>query len=212
MNQQKILGRVDRVMSGGNNLPEITEIRTSRFKLVRLFVLGILMTVTSVFCVFLGRGTGASTPKEFLFVAVGILGTVFFGLCSILALWQAVFKAGQVIYKLTRSQVEFFGIRDQTQIIPWSSVISVGDLDWSKSRIPIPIRKGGAQMVMLEMTEQSFDKLATSTASRSMINFTKMAGYCGVALPCSSTDMKYEDFKAIVTAYFSGRTSGTRWS
>ncbi len=185
-------------MNNDRNLPYVTDIRTSRLKLLRLFGLGILLAVASVVLIRLGKGQAASTPKEISYVIIGIFGVLFSGLCSILFLWQTIFQAGQVIYELTANQIT---IRNKAAI-PWNKVKAVSDFDWSKSKISLPIRKGRAQMVMLEMTEKDMDGLATSRTSKSLASLTKLSGYCGVGLPHSSTNLSYNEFKAVVTAYY----------
>jgi hypothetical protein len=98
---------------------DMMEIKGSPAKLVGLLALGLLMTgLSAAFA--LGRLPGPPSA-----VAVGWLGLLFFGLCTVICLWRLL-TAGRTVVTITSLGIK--DVRVAANVVPWSGVRNISTM------------------------------------------------------------------------------------
>jgi hypothetical protein len=114
-----------------DDLPPRVEIGASRFKLLLLTVAGLLLTtVAGLIAVRFIENVQPGSLHHF----VGWVGLVFFGFCTLVAIWRLFAARGAIV------TLDAEGIRDMrisSALIPWSSVRDITTWEIHRARIMI---------------------------------------------------------------------------
>jgi hypothetical protein len=169
------------------------EIEASPVKLLGLAMLGVMMTALSAAIAL--RAFPRIQPGSFAEFC-GYAGAVFFGACTLLALWRAFTSHGPVV-TITRE-----GIRDSriaTDLIPWSAVNDI--TIWKQHR-------------------QRFIVLAVDPAVEAGLNLTRMArwtrnanrslGADGLCLGTNDLKIGFDEMLATTIAFAEASQSQRR--
>jgi len=109
----------------------VVEIENSPIRLIRLFGVGVLMTALSVFVAIPWL---PGSPLVVLLQGVGYVGTIFFGLCTIVVGWRLLMGRGPVV------TIAPHGIRDTrvaADFIPWTAVRRVSTWEFSGQKVVV---------------------------------------------------------------------------
>jgi hypothetical protein len=107
------------------------EIEASLAKMLGLTGLSLLMTALSAT---VALPLLPNVPPGSLAQFVGRVGTVFFGACTVLALWRALTMRGPVI---TITPEGILDRRIAAKLIPWSAVNDIGTWEYRKQRVMV---------------------------------------------------------------------------
>ena len=112
--------------------PETIEIKGSVLKLLGLLGYGVALTGAGVAIVTGLVPAGASSADRIIALVIGWLCVIFFGACTVVALWRLA-RVGATVITLTAE-----GIRDTrvtAGIVPWQAIRSVST--WQYASTPI---------------------------------------------------------------------------
>jgi hypothetical protein len=167
------------------------EISTSRAKLVVLVIAGIGMTGASVLLAFQLLPDSPFIPGSYA-VSVGYGGLIFFGLATLLLVWQLFTAEGVVI------TMDAAGIRDtriSDKVIPWSAV---RDISTWQSR---------SQRVMILAVDPEFERqLHLSRLARMAREASRAFGADGLSIGANDLKTDYETLFSTATAFWKAKS------
>lgn len=147
-------------------------IERSPAKLLVLVGIGVLITAVSMTIALL---PGTLTYRKIL---AGYFGTVFFGLCTGVALWRLLTSRGPVI------TISPEGIRDTriaAALIPWSAVTSIST--W---------KRHGQKVMVLAMRPGVEDRLGVTRAARWSRSANRAPGADGLCVTAAGLKIDYD--------------------
>jgi hypothetical protein len=160
------------------------EIASSPWKLLALSVVGVLMTAGSASVAF--RLLPDTTPDSFQELAA-YFGTLFFGLCTGLALWRLVGQRGPVI------TITPDGIRDTrvaAELIPWRAVQDIST--WALQ---------GQKVMVLAVDPAVESRLTTTPIARWSRGANRVLGADGLCITAVGLKIDYKSLLQTSIAY-----------
>ena len=151
-------------------------------KLALLAILGVVMTGLSAVLAFLNLDLGLAAK------IIGWIGTVFFGLCTLIALWRGLMERGPVI------TISPEGIRDtrvSASVVPWRAITGIST--WSFQ---------GQQAMVLAVDSAIERTLGLSLIARWSRGANRALGADGLAITASGVKIDYDALLETSLAYW----------
>ena len=156
----------------------------SPWKMWGLFLLGIVMTALSL-AVALSAFPGK--PVGLVGRGAGVIGTLFFGFCTVMILWRAITATGPVV------MLSPTGIRDvrlSAQELPWRAIRGIST--WSHQ---------GQQIMVLAVDPEIEAGLELSAIARMTRGANRALGADGLCIGAQELKIRYDDLLALTAAY-----------
>jgi hypothetical protein len=163
-------------------LPPKVEISASRTKLLVLGILGVGMTVM---CGGLAFGFFAADIGA---AVIGYVGVIFFGFCTLVALWRLFTAHGIVV---TMDAEGFRDRRIADKVIPWSAV---RDISTWQSR--------GTRIMILAIDPEFERQLTLSRVARVAREASRALGADGLGIGTNDLNTDYETLFRTATAFW----------
>lgn len=160
------------------------EIGTSHLKMIGFLGLGAIMVAVSVA---VATATMPSVLNEIVDRPIGIISTIFFGLCLLVMLWRLVAMRGPIV---TLSPT---GIRDSrvaSEFIPWSAIEQTSV--WAHRR---------HKFLVLAVTPAVEARLTLTRAARWSRGANRSLGGDGLYISAIELKTDFETLRAMVEAY-----------
>ena len=156
----------------------------SPWKMWSLFLLGIVMTALSL-AVALSAFPGK--PVSLIGRAAGVVGTLFFGFCTVMILWRAITETGPVV---TLGPTGIRDVRLAAQEVPWQAIQGLST--WSYQ---------GQQIMVLAVDPAIEAGLQLSTIARMTRGANRALGADGLCITSQGLSVSYDELLALTTAY-----------
>ncbi|MGE0765475.1 MAG: STM3941 family protein [Hyphomicrobiaceae bacterium] len=167
-----------------------TAIHGSPWKMLGLGVLGIGMTALSAVI--------AVAPPFLASVGLfgrtfGVIGALFFGLCTVLIFWRAITSTGAVV---TLSPTGLRDVRVASEEIPWSAIRGIST--WAFQ---------GQKIMVLDVDPKIEAGLGLSAIARMTHDANRLLGADGLCVASQGLGTSYASLLAITTAYLAAHGS-----
>ncbi len=164
------------------------EIRQSPWEMIKLLVIGVIMTGGSgVLALHSLIGITFRFPDNYIAMAVGWIGLVFFGACLVVIGWRAATTIGPVL-SLTPEGI--LDTRVAADRIPWTAIRGIKT--WAYS---------GQRILVLDVDPEVEAKLQPSMITRLTRRANAGLGADGLSITTQGLSMSYDDFVAATIAY-----------
>ncbi len=169
---------------GGIDTGRKLEIAGSPWKMLKLSAIGIVMTGG---CVFLAHPLLTGHVGHLVEGIVGLVGTIFFGACTLIAMWRGWTSTGSVV-TLTPT-----GISDRRlarREIPWSAVQGLST--WSMN---------GQDIMVIAVAPDVEARLGLSAIARWTRNANRSLGADGLCVGSQELAIDHDQLVATTLAY-----------
>lgn len=156
----------------------------SPWKMWGLFLLGIGMTALSLA---LALSAFPGKPVALVGRAAGVIGTLFFGFCTVMILWRANTATGPVV---TLSPTGIRDVRVAAQEVPWQAIQGIST--WSYQ---------GQNIMVLGVAPEVEAGLQLSTIARMTRGANRALGADGLCIASQGLKVGYDELLALATAY-----------
>jgi hypothetical protein len=152
----------------GRQMPDDIEIGYSSLRLLRLVGLGVIMTLLSAGIAFNWFGSGRI---DGFYVMIGYVGTGFFGLATLKAIWTLMTAKGPVVF-ISRDGI--CDLRIVNELMPWDQIQDISSYEYRRQKF-----------VVLKISAALENQIFGAKAGKVRLLANRMLGVDGIAITAS---------------------------